>query len=245
MALPGSDSPMNADIPSSQLNNNNNSECEQRKNISILFIGFMREKAATIQAALQNARMAPRCRLIANEKELTGSLSERSWDLILLSNDQPQDLSFARSAAVMKNLDKDIPLLLLCRELPDAGSHLELLEQGVAPASAQVQELNAKLNEAESSFSRTWAEVDETTRAMLEFSLAATAAFGSIGTGGTTDVTTGTGRKLIKELTDVERAGQQVFNNLTVNIGRAIDDWKDALRSFKDFFLQTFIKSFI
>ncbi len=133
---------MNADIPSSQLNNNNNSECEQRKNISILFIGFMREKAATIQAALQNARMAPRCRLIANEKELTGSLSERSWDLILLSNDQPQDLSFARSAAVIKNLDKDIPLLLLCRELPDADSHLELLEQGINFACS---EDNAKL----------------------------------------------------------------------------------------------------
>ncbi|WP_417581935.1 EAL domain-containing protein [Nitrincola sp.] len=125
---------MNADIATSQLNNNNNPACDQRKNISILFIGFMRENAATIQASLQSIRMAPRCRLITNEKELTGSLSERSWDLILLSNHQLQELSFSRSAELVKNLDKDIPLLLLCNELPDAESHLALLEQGISIA---------------------------------------------------------------------------------------------------------------
>ncbi|KGK41570.1 hypothetical protein LH51_13900 [Nitrincola sp. A-D6] len=122
---------MNADIPASQLNNVITPGREQRKNISILFIGFIREQAAAIQASLQSARLAPRCRLISNEQEFTGSLSERSWDLILLSNENLQDLTFTRSAELINALDKDIPLLLLCTELPDAAAHLALLEQNI------------------------------------------------------------------------------------------------------------------
>lgn len=125
---------MNADIPASQINSDTAPEREQRKNISILFVGFVREQAAAIQASLQDARMAPRCRLISNEQELTASLSERSWDLILLSNNYPQDLTFSRAAERVASLDKDIPLLLLCNELPEPDTHLMLLEQGISLA---------------------------------------------------------------------------------------------------------------
>ncbi|KDE40396.1 MAG: EAL domain-containing protein [Nitrincola lacisaponensis] len=125
---------MNADNPVRQSNKPAVSAREARTNISILFIGFSREAAAATQASLQGIRMAPRCRLIGNERELTGSLAERSWDLVLLSSMQPQDISFERTATIIKQLDKDIPLLLLCDTLPDTEIHLTLLQQGITVA---------------------------------------------------------------------------------------------------------------
>ncbi|MCD8512202.1 MAG: hypothetical protein LRY63_01345 [Nitrincola sp.] len=89
---------------------------DQRDSFSILFLGFSREKAAATQASLQSVNLLPRCRIISNERELSGSLAERSWDLLLLSNMNTQDLSFGRAAEVLKELNKDIPILLLCEK---------------------------------------------------------------------------------------------------------------------------------
>ena len=72
---------------------------------------------------------------------------------------------------------------------------------------------------------------------MIEFALSAGAAAASyaraFGGGGRPS-------SIKDEVTDLERAGRQTFNNLTLNIVRSINDWKDALASFKDFFFQTF-----
>ena len=100
---------------------------EQRETTSILFLGFTREVAAATQASLISANIAPRCRIITNEHELKGSLAERSWSLLLLSSMQPQPLDFQRAAQIVKELNKDIPLILFCETLPDPESHLMLL----------------------------------------------------------------------------------------------------------------------
>lgn len=116
---------------------NNNTEQrnrEQRDTTSILFLGFTREAAAETQASLVSANISPRCRIITNEYELKGSLAERSWSLLLLSSMQPQALTFQRTAQVVKELNKDIPLILICETLPDSESHLKLLEDGIQVA---------------------------------------------------------------------------------------------------------------
>lgn len=105
--------------------------CDQRENISILFLGFTREAAASIQASLQAARISPRCRLINKLTDLTGSLSERSWDLLLMSSTSLQDLSFQQASQTLKELNKDIPMLLLCENQPSPDEHLTLLEQDI------------------------------------------------------------------------------------------------------------------
>ncbi len=116
---------------------------DQRDSFSILFLGFSREKAAATQASLQSVNLLPRCRIISNERELSGSLAERSWDLLLLSNMNTQDLSFGRAAEVLKELNKDIPILLLCEKMPDPEAHLAMLEAGIQVA---LTESNEKLN---------------------------------------------------------------------------------------------------
>ncbi len=116
---------------------------DQRDSFSILFLGFSREKAAATQASLQSVNLLPRCRIISNERELSGSLAERSWDLLLLSNMNTQDLSFGRAAEVLKELNKDIPILLLCEKMPDPEAHLAMLEAGIQVA---LTENNEKLN---------------------------------------------------------------------------------------------------
>lgn len=105
-----------------------------RENFSILFLGFTREAAAAIQSALQAARIAPRCRIIRHERELLGSLTERSWDLLLLSEMQQVELTFEKAAQRLQELNKDIPLLLLCDTLPDTDRHLTLLNAGITVA---------------------------------------------------------------------------------------------------------------
>lgn len=104
---------------------------ELKDTISILFLGFTREAAAETQASLISANISPRCRIISNEHELKGSLAERSWSLLLLSSMHPQSLDFQRASQIVKELNKDIPLILVCETLPDPESHLMLLEEGI------------------------------------------------------------------------------------------------------------------
>lgn len=134
---------MNADLPVTQPSSSRPESPEKRTNISVLFIGYSRERAAQIQASLQANCMTPRCRHIADEVEYISSLSERSWDIVLLCDSHLQDISFARAAEIVKNLDKDIPLILLCDELPDSETHLALLEMGISIACTAG---NEKLN---------------------------------------------------------------------------------------------------
>lgn len=122
---------MNSDEPNSNSDNRNR---EQIETVSILFLGYTREAAAKTQASLASANISPRCRIITNENELKASLAERSWSLFILSTMQPQDLDFQRAAQVVKELNKDIPLILICETLPDSESHLMLLEEGIQVA---------------------------------------------------------------------------------------------------------------
>ena len=107
---------------------------KQCENLSMLFLGFSREAAASTQALLKTFRIAPRCRLISNELQLRNSLAERSWDLLLLSDLSLSDLTFSEAAEIIHGLDKDIPMLLLCKTLPNEKKHIDLLEHGIGIA---------------------------------------------------------------------------------------------------------------
>ena len=110
------------------------STLDQKETTSILFLGFTREAAAATQASLVSARIKPRCRIISNEDELKGSLAERSWSLLLLGQMQTQSLDFFRASQIITALNKDIPVLLICDQPPDADMHLKLIEEGIQVA---------------------------------------------------------------------------------------------------------------
>ena len=110
------------------------STLDQKETTSILFLGFTREVAAETQASLVSARITPRCRIISNEHELKGSLAERSWSLLLLGQMQTQSLDFFRASQIIKELNKDIPVILICDQPPNADTHLKLIEEGIQVA---------------------------------------------------------------------------------------------------------------
>ena len=59
-----------------------------RKNVHILFLGLTAAEADPIITLLRGARLAPRGQQVQSAEEFNQALSERSWDLILRSEER-------------------------------------------------------------------------------------------------------------------------------------------------------------
>ncbi|KAA0876548.1 EAL domain-containing protein [Nitrincola tapanii] len=107
-----------------------------RPSVSILFIGFFKEHAASIQAVLRHVQMSPMCRFINDEKEFLSSLPERSWDLILSCDENAQAPTPIDISLHLKRLEKEIPVLALLHRIPDTAEYLALLKANTLPILA-------------------------------------------------------------------------------------------------------------
>ncbi|WP_036512605.1 hypothetical protein [Nitrincola nitratireducens] len=111
------------------------------QSVSALFIGFSRESAASLQTLMLSGNTSPRYKLINDIDGFSNSLSERSWDIILYSNEQVPLLTAERAAEKLQELNKDIPFLFLTDAYLSEEDHSELLTKGIRPIFTQSQPL--------------------------------------------------------------------------------------------------------
>jgi diguanylate cyclase (GGDEF)-like protein/PAS domain S-box-containing protein len=109
-----------------------------RKNVQMLFLGLRPEEMDPIISLLRGARLAPRGRQIITQQEFLDALSERSWDLLICTQDR-DDFTAKHAIHHLKRLDKDIPVIQL---VPHADSRLLL--QGLKSNMQAVVPLDEK-----------------------------------------------------------------------------------------------------
>lgn len=96
--------------------------------IRLLLLDPSQNDAEALVSVLRNAGRATRAHRITSEDDLLESLGSSTWDLILL-RDKPQEPSPDQVLKQVRNLDKDIPCLLLT-DRDDRDRHIAALELG-------------------------------------------------------------------------------------------------------------------